>query len=83
MSEKKRATIEIRIGPFKIFEMFDEYPKDAQEFVCVRDHGDIGRDVLEIRAGDVSTGPLCLRCIANMLSCCRATPAEDVGYGGE
>jgi hypothetical protein len=83
VSDKGKARIEIRIGPFKVFEMYEEYPKKAQEYVCERDHGDIGRDVLEIRAGDVSTGPLCLRCIANMLSCCRATPEEDVGYGGE
>jgi hypothetical protein len=81
MSDK--PSIEIRIGPHKVFEMFEEHPKDAKEFVCERDHGDIGRDVLEIRAGEVSTGPLCIRCVANMLSCCKATAEEDVGYGGE
>jgi hypothetical protein len=84
MSDKPH--IVIRVGALKAFEAYDEHPKDAQEYVCNRFHGDIGRDVIEIRVADDTTGPICVRCLANLVRSCRAEPkpeepeaAEDEG----
>jgi hypothetical protein len=49
----------------------------AEEYTCQR-HGNIGTQVVALAVDDgkvhASTGPVCIRCLANMLSCCRAEP---------
>lgn len=82
MSDKPH--IRIMMGGYKAFEVFDELPPtDGTKFVCKRDHGDIGHDVLQVVMADGKGGYFCLRCIVNLLSSCQAIPEEDVGYGGE
>jgi hypothetical protein len=72
MSDKPH--IVIRVGALEAFAVHDEFPADAQEYVCNRFHGDIGRDVIEIRVADDTTGPICVRCFANLVRSCRALP---------
>jgi hypothetical protein len=53
---------------------------DTAGYSCQR-HGDIGGRVfsLTIRDADktATTGPVCLECLANMLSCCRAEVKKE------
>ena len=82
MSDKPRTKIEIILGGHKIAEIFGELPPpDSREFICKRDHGDIGHDVLEIVMPDGTSGQFCLRCIVNLLSSCCALPKEPTSEG--